>query len=170
MVTRWLMLGYYRRLRLVCRGKPGARRVLKRCRRCLIWFLTGVGNRARTDICCAFGCREERRREKGNERGRRHYLTLQGRVVKKARNRDRSSVVAQRSKSDGAKITAASPATPSLLSRELIRHISHLVWFASGHKPCCREIECFLQDVISMGMDWVPRSNLSQRSLPERGG
>jgi hypothetical protein len=66
------------------------RQLRKRCCRCGIHFFTSESNRRRTDLMCPFGCREERVRERGNERGCRHYRTPRGRRTKAELNRKRS--------------------------------------------------------------------------------
>jgi hypothetical protein len=143
---------------------------MKCCDRCGVWFLTGYGNRKRTDVCCAFGCREETRREKTNERGRRHYRTAKGRVDKSRRNRERSLVSAEQPTQE--RVTAVGPSPPDgfVFSPEVLRHIAYVLLLASGYKPSIGEIEYFLNEVMTAVMIVLGPAILRQRSLPERGG
>jgi hypothetical protein len=168
MVTRWLALVYYRKLRKICHERPELRRHRRKCGRCRIKFLTGPGNRNHKYIGCSFGCRKEREREKSNERGSRYYQTSKGQKQKKARNRKRS--LGQKPKNENPPPPIVSKSPRSIFHPEILRYITFLLLLASGQKPGLREVEEFLQQVLSVVME-IPRSAiLRQRSLPERGG
>lgn len=61
------------------------------CRHCGIRFLTHPRNARRQDLRCAFGCREHHRRQRANERSKKHYRTDTGRRNKKRLNGKRSA-------------------------------------------------------------------------------
>ena len=162
-ITRWFTLGYYCFLRKLCRGRPELRRLRKQCGRCKVKFLTGPWNRKQTYMGCVFGCREERKREKCNARGRRHSQTAQGRKDKKIRNQGRSLVSRQSQKQKR-------PTQPPLflLSASLLRYVATLIWLGSGQRPQIHELREVFEDILAnvFGQAWI----LRQRSLPERGG
>lgn len=118
-----------------------------------------------------FGCREERKREKSNERGRRHYLTDRGRINKGVRNENRSLISPRPT---GSAHTAAKQAkveaAASFFNSDVIHYIAYLLTFACGRTPPRIEIEGFLGECLAAIVAGMPRPFLRQRSLPERGG
>ncbi|MBN2492049.1 MAG: hypothetical protein JXQ29_14475, partial [Planctomycetes bacterium] len=98
---------------------PESRRCLTCCKDCGIRFFTHPRNAGRTDLCCPFGCRAERRRRQTNERSRDHYRTEFGRARKKARNRGRG----RRSAQSAAVEPPPGPETPEDLGPDMIAHI-----------------------------------------------
>jgi hypothetical protein len=74
----------------VLRKRPELWDCAVRCRHCGIRFFTHPRNRGRRDLRCPFGCRERHRRQRGNERSRKHYQTAEGRKNKKRLNGQRS--------------------------------------------------------------------------------
>lgn len=169
-VTRWLAFGYYQALRRICHGHPELRRLRRRCGRCGVRLLTGRSNSGLSYISCAFGCREKRKREKTNERGRRHYLTPKGRQNKKARNRRRSLASARPSKN---KRSTAGKERPTFFRPDMLRYIAFLLRLASGQKPPLREVEKFLKAVLVAVVEGAQSAILRQRSwssLPEPDG
>jgi len=61
-----------------------------RCCRCGIRFFTHPRNARRRNLRCPFGCRQHHRRQRGNERSRKHYQTAKGRENKQRLNGQRS--------------------------------------------------------------------------------
>lgn len=163
-----MALGYYRGLRNICHRRPEFRLLRKRCSRCRIRLLIERSNRKQAVVGCPFGCQKERRREKGNERGRRHYLTAKGRSQKRARNRNRSLVSAQESKNG--RVVEDRPAVP-VFRPAFLRYITYLLLLL-GQKPPIPEIETLLREILTviMGSDVERTTILRQRCLPERGG
>jgi hypothetical protein len=62
------------------------------CCHCGIRFFTHPRNAGRRDLRCPFGCREHHRRQRANERSKKHYRTDEGRKNKKSLNGKRSLV------------------------------------------------------------------------------
>jgi hypothetical protein len=60
------------------------------CCHCGIRFFTHPRNARRRNLRCPFGCREHHRRQRGNERSRKHYQTSEGRRNKKRLNGQRT--------------------------------------------------------------------------------
>lgn len=143
------------------------RGLVKRCGRCGIRFLTGAGNLARADIGCGFGCREERKREKVNERGRRHYRTPHGKTKKSALNRARSELTVFRPRD---KCPTALKKPPALFIQSVVQYIAYVASLTSKRRPPLHEVEKFLNEVLVVVTDRRSRTILRQRSLPERGG
>ena len=63
------------------------------CFHCGIRFLTHPRNARRQNLRCAFGCRQHRRRQRGNARSRKHSETDSARRKKKGLNGKRSKSV-----------------------------------------------------------------------------
>lgn len=80
---------YYVVLRSVVRQRPRLRRYLCRCRHCRIFFLTHPCNAGRRDLCCPFGCRQERRRRKSTQRSTEYYRSRVGKEKKRQHNQRR---------------------------------------------------------------------------------
>jgi len=98
---RDLVLRYYFVLRSVLRAKPCLRRCLTRCRHCRIFFLTHPCNAGRQDLGCPFGCRDEHRKRRSNERSVEYYRTAEGKYKKKMQNGNRGKVEATDAKGGG---------------------------------------------------------------------
>jgi len=67
---------------------------MARCLQCQLYFLTSTCNRGRHDLCCPFGCREERKRQKSHKRSKTYYQCPEGKKKKELinQNRKRSSI------------------------------------------------------------------------------
>jgi hypothetical protein len=63
--------------------------VLTTCCQCHIEFLTSSSNRGRRDIRCPFGCRQDHKKKKSNERSRAYYQTPEGKIKKQKQNSKR---------------------------------------------------------------------------------
>lgn len=85
------MLQYYFVLRSVLRAKPRLRRCLTRCRHCRIFFLTHPRNAGRSDLRCAFGCKDAHRKRSSLQRSGEYYGTREGRFKKKMQNGKRAT-------------------------------------------------------------------------------
>jgi hypothetical protein len=81
-----LVLEYYLVLRSVLRSKSHLRPCLTRCRHCRIFFLTHPRNAGRRDLGCPFGCREEHRQKRSDERSAAYYKKPEGQMKKKFQN------------------------------------------------------------------------------------
>lgn len=84
------MLQYYFVLRSVLRAKPCLRRCLTRCRHCRIFFLTHPRNAGRSDLRCAFGCKDAHRKRSSLQRSEEYYGTKEGKFKKKMQNGKRA--------------------------------------------------------------------------------
>lgn len=81
---------YYQALRKVLKTCPDLRKLLCRCRHCLVYFLTKPCNQGRTDLGCPFGCAEGHRQSSSNSRSKDYYNTPEGKEKKKVINKKRS--------------------------------------------------------------------------------
>lgn len=84
------MLQYYFVLRSVLRAKPCLRRCLTRCRHCRIFLLTHPRNAGRSDLRCAFGCKDAHRKRSSLQRSEEYYDTKEGKFKKKMQNGKRT--------------------------------------------------------------------------------
>lgn len=86
---RGLVGEYYVVLRTVLKANPHLRPFLKSCRHCGIFFLADPRNRGRTDLGCAFGCRDAHRRKRSTERSTAYNRSPAGKLKKKFYNSKR---------------------------------------------------------------------------------
>lgn len=132
--------------------------------RCGVRFLTEPSTRERKDLCCMFGCRKHRDREKTNERSRRYNQTPAGRKKKRDRNRKRSLTSHQ-----GSAPHAPSLAAPDIPAWGTLRYCVYLLWLSSGQKTPIHEIRTFVRELWKLICLSVPPI-VRQRPLVERGG
>ena len=71
------------------KNDPRLRQYPTRCRHCGILFFNDPRNAGRTDIRCAFGCRQAQKKESSNKRSKEYYQTDEGKEKKKELNRRR---------------------------------------------------------------------------------
>jgi hypothetical protein len=74
----------------VLRKHPDLQDCAVSCCQCGIRFFTHPRNANRRNLRCPFGCRDHHRRQRGNERSRKHYQTAEAKRKKKRRNGQRS--------------------------------------------------------------------------------
>jgi hypothetical protein len=85
-----LVRQYQIALDAVVTSHPHLQRCVTHCVACGIRFFTHPRNAGRQDLRCPFGCRQQHRRQRGNERSTAYYHTPSGRWLKKRLNARRS--------------------------------------------------------------------------------
>jgi hypothetical protein len=88
--ARAAVVGYCLTLREGLRAYPWARPLLRRCAVCRLFFLIDPRAAWHECVCCPYGCRLIRQRERSDKRVKAYYQTREGRLKKAAHNRTRS--------------------------------------------------------------------------------
>ena len=107
-----------------CGPIPRSSAVLTHCVRCGIRFLTHPRNAGRQDLRCPFGCREQHRKQRSNQRSTAYYQTPSGKRKKKLLNAKRqrgASADHQKAKQQPTSTSTSEqqPANESLVPLEL---------------------------------------------------
>ena len=116
------------------------RRWRTRCRHCGLFFLTHPRNAGRKDLGCPFGCREAHRRVASQQRSTAYYQSKEGKLKKKALNRQRSLV--------GQPLSSAPAKEPTALPRELVVHVQQVVSEIEGRPFSIPEILALLTRIV----------------------
>lgn len=110
-------------LRRLVRLRPDLLRGLACCCDCGIRFFSHSCNDGRTDMRCAFGCREQHRRRESVLRSAAYYATCEGRTKRKALNARRlpgRDAVGAKDKLEAQTPAAAVAAVEALAANEVV--------------------------------------------------
>jgi len=141
--ARSAVLAYCLELRAALRAVPRARRYLRRCAVCQLFFLVDPRNAWRECVCCPYGCRAVRRAQRSNERVRAYYRTDVGKRKKRALNRARSLRTGPARGSEAPPPPADDEFTP-----EVVTHVQVVVSLFEGRRVTRDEITTLLERIL----------------------
>lgn len=126
--ARACVLAYCLGLRAALRMHPRARRYLRRCALCRLFFLADYRNAGREHVCCPYGCRPMWQRQCSDERVAKYYDKPEGREKKRALNRRRNRQGASAKPKPTPKPEPMPPPPPDEdVSSEIITHLQFVV-------------------------------------------
>jgi hypothetical protein len=136
-------LAYCLELRAGLRAHPRARRYLRRCAVCRLFILVDPRNAWRKHVCCPYGCRPIRRRQRSNERVAAYYRTPAGKQKKRALNRARSLRTTSPPEPQ-----ASPPLDDDEFSREVVTHVQVVVSLFEGRRVGRDEVIALLAKIL----------------------
>ena len=141
--ARSVVLAYCLELRAALRAIPRACRYLRRCAVCRLFFMVDPRNAWRDCVCCPYGCRTVRDRQRSNERVRAYYRTDAGKRKKRALNRARSLRAAPARRSE-----TPSPPAEDELAPEVVTHVQVVISLFEGRRVARDEIISLLERIL----------------------
>ena len=111
---------------------------------CGLFFLVDPRNAWRECVCCPYGCRAVRRRQRSNERVKAYYRTPSGKQKKRALNRARSL----RATSSREPEVPPPPPADDEFTPEVITHVQLVVGLFEGRRVGRDEIILLLERIL----------------------
>jgi hypothetical protein len=142
--VRCIVARYYWAIRFVIKQQRELKNFLTRCRHCQILFFTHPRNARRNDLCCPFGCREARRKQKSTERSVAYNRSKDGKDKKKELNKRRNQVkdiaTSTTDRSDGNNVEGE--------GRILLSHIQLVISLIEGQRFDLKTIKALVAKIL----------------------
>lgn len=156
---RDLVRSYYAQIRSLLCDRPDLQPCLKQCKHCGILFFTDPRNAARSDLYCAFGCREACQRQSSGRRS----ATFYSEHPEKKRRQNRKRYL---------RTSAQCPADRSESHEELpppiVRHVRVIVGLIERRSVSLAEIvEMLAKKGRQRRMAWTRKSGYGARDVNE---
>jgi hypothetical protein len=140
------VLAYCLELRAALRTYPRARRYLRRCAVCGLFFLVDPRSAWREFVCCPYGCRPIWRRRLSNKRVATYYEGEAGRKKKRAINRRRNRQGASAKPKQRPEPAPPRPADEEV-SPEIITHLQSVLSLFEDRRVGRHEIIALLMKI-----------------------
>jgi len=141
--ARELVSRYTDLLLAVVKGKPDLQPCLKHCLECGIIFPTHFRNAGRHDLCCPFGCRQERRKKRSSQRSLAYYQDEKGRKLQAMKNnkyRQKKELGTGKRSETKASLVSAAPISASEYDEKMVEHVRMATSIFEGRKVSRQEV------------------------------